>query len=205
MKKFCLIGLAFLGVILFASPGRCEEKSKAAGGEVKAAGPAKARKAKAEGRKGSPFVGAVVWADTDTKSITLKGRGKIVTFDASNPTFRGYRSLGDVREGSYCAVSYTSTGLRISRATRGEAALEPAPDIPAATKTAKKDSKKRIARIALKGTGFYDVDENKDGKVTAVEMSVVLSDLTMDQFKNYDKNGDGCLSEPEYRAALRNR
>ena len=57
----------------------------------------------------------------------------------------------------------------------------------------------------MKGSGFRDVDENKDGKVTPVELSVVLKDLTMGQFKGYDRDSDGFLNESEFRAATKGR
>jgi hypothetical protein len=181
MKKICLIALVALWGIAIAADGLCRNTS------------------------GGSFTGTIVWADPVTKTLTIKGRGKIVTFDVSNPTFRGFRRIEDMKEGSYASVSYTRTGIRISRATRGEAASEPAPERTATAKVGKKEAKKKMPRIEQKGTGFRDVDENKDGKVTAVEMSVVISDLTMERFKQYDKNGDGCLNESEYKAALKNR
>lgn len=52
---------------------------------------------------------------------------------------------------------------------------------------------------------FRDVDNNKDGKVSAVELTVLFPDLTLQQFREYDKNGDGVLDEPEFRAAKKNR
>jgi hypothetical protein len=52
---------------------------------------------------------------------------------------------------------------------------------------------------------FRDVDNNKDGKVSPVELTVIFPDLTLQQFREYDKNGNGSLDESEFRAAKRNR
>jgi hypothetical protein len=52
---------------------------------------------------------------------------------------------------------------------------------------------------------FRDVDNNKDGKISPVELTVIFPDLTLQQFREYDKNGDGFLDEPEFRAAKRSR
>jgi hypothetical protein len=220
MKKICLVALVLFGGVVFTSQGWSEEKAKPAAQaevkapaaqEVKTAPPAKAAKAKKGTHRAGTFVGSVVWADPGTKTITIKGRGRIVTFDASNPTFRGFRNIGDIKEGSYASVTYTSTGLRITRATRADAAAEPAVELGAeksgAAKPVKaaKTAKGKIPRVQQKGLAFADVDENKDGKITAVELSTVMPGITIDQFKQYDRNNDGCLSEPEYRGALRGR
>lgn len=46
---------------------------------------------------------------------------------------------------------------------------------------------------------FKDVDNNKDGRISPVELAAVINDLTMHDFKKYDRNGDGYLDEAEYR------
>ena len=137
--------------------------------------------------------------DSSTKTISIKHRGKVVTFDATNPQLRGFRSLDDIRVGRYAAVSYTPQGIRISKATAGQAGPEEVRERPV---SAKKDHRNRV-RVKEKGASFADVDENKDGKITPVELSTVVKDVTMEQFKAYDTNGDGCLSESEYRAVKR--
>jgi hypothetical protein len=107
------------------------------------------------------------------------------------------QKLEDFRMGSYIAVSYTADGIRISRSSKNEAVSEVVRQTPV---SGRKEVRTRAPRVRAKGTGFGDVDENKDGKITPVELSVVIGSLTMKQFKEYDKNGDGCLSESEYRA-----
>jgi Ca2+-binding EF-hand superfamily protein len=48
------------------------------------------------------------------------------------------------------------------------------------------------------GKSFADVDNNKDGKISAIELSVVIPGLTMEQFRQYDKNHDGYLNKAEF-------
>ena len=57
----------------------------------------------------------------------------------------------------------------------------------------------KIQRIRTRGSGFDDVDANKDGKVNPVELSVIVPNLTMEQFKGFDKNSDGTLNRSEFR------
>ena len=47
-------------------------------------------------------------------------------------------------------------------------------------------------------TIFKDIDNNKDGKITPIELCVMVPDLTLQKFKEYDKNNDGCLNEREF-------
>ena len=138
--------------------------------------------------------------DTTGRTISVRGRGRTVTFDASNPVLRPGQKLEDFRMGSYVAVSYTSNGIRIARSSKKEAGSVEVSEAPAPGRRA---ARSKAPRVRMKGTGFVDVDENKDGKITPVELSVVLGGLTMEQFKTYDRNGDGCLSEAEYRAVPR--
>lgn len=51
------------------------------------------------------------------------------------------------------------------------------------------------------GKQFKDADMNKDGKVDAAELTIIVINITPDKFKGYDKNGDGFLDEKEFRAA----
>ena len=48
------------------------------------------------------------------------------------------------------------------------------------------------------GKSFADVDNNKDGKISAMELSVVIPNLTVEQFRQYDKNHDGYLNKAEF-------
>jgi hypothetical protein len=202
MYKICLIALIFLWGVSLAAYGICDARQAAeksqGGNQARTDEPHKARTGKAHG--GAGFSGVVVGVDPATKIISVRGRGKTVAFDASNPTLRGFRSFDDIRVGRTIAVSYSRSGLRISKSSRVDPGPEEVRERPVA---GKKSAHKRM-RVQAKGTSFRDVDENKDGRVTPVELSVVVTDLTMEQFKAYDRNGDGSLSETEYRAVRRN-
>jgi len=74
----------------------------------------------------------------------------------------------------------------------------------------KKDTKKdnrfaRFQRVRTPGSSFRDVDNDHDGRITPVELSVVMPGLTMQRFREYDKNNDGYLDASEYLVAIKNR
>ena len=47
---------------------------------------------------------------------------------------------------------------------------------------------------------FKQVDTNQDGRLEYKELSVVIKGLTAEQFRKYDANKDGYLSDEEFRA-----
>lgn len=47
---------------------------------------------------------------------------------------------------------------------------------------------------------FGDLDANKDGKVTAAEFEVHAQQRARDHFEQMDSDGDGVLTEQEFRA-----
>jgi Ca2+-binding EF-hand superfamily protein len=47
---------------------------------------------------------------------------------------------------------------------------------------------------------FAEIDNNKDGKISPVELSTVMPSVSMESFKQYDRNGDGFLDMNEYRS-----
>jgi len=196
MKKICIMVLVSLWCAAVGIQGLCRE-SQAAAGKVGADTASKTKARQARTMKGrSSFVGVVAAVDQADKTISIRGRGTTITFDASNPIMRPGQKLEDFRIGSYVAVSYTPDGIRISKSSKKDVSSA---EVRAAPVPGKKEARSRAPRVRTKGNGFSDVDENKDGKITPVELSVVLGGLTMQQFKEYDKNGDGCLSETEYR------
>jgi len=186
-------------------------------------------------RSAVDVTGSVVHIDRTARNITLKGKGKTITFDMINPLLIGYTSLDEVKTGDTVTVSYTRDGLQIRKgvppaATRTKTAhARPAKEQPPEQKKAvpaapaqpkklsiKKEAKKPQKTAAIRTTPvrlrdrprsseFGDVDNNKDGKISAVELTVIFPDLILQQFREYDKNGDGFLNEQEFRAAKKNR
>jgi hypothetical protein len=158
-------------------------------------------KAQAGVRTKADFVGVVAQVDPSGKTVAVKSRGTVVTFDAANPLLKGYRSLEQIKKGDRIAVSYTAAGVRIARAggTEGAQPQESAKSSQEAVKTAKT---KRVGFVRIrertKSTEFSDVDNNGDGKISPVELCTVVPDLTVEKFKTYDRNGDGSLSNSEY-------
>jgi hypothetical protein len=164
-------------------------------------------KARAGVRTKADFVGVVAQVDPLSKTVAVKSKGTVVTFDAANPVLKGYRSLEQIKKGDRIAVSYTAGGVRIARAAGGteggqpqeSAKQSPEATTPHAAKTAKP---KRAGFVRVRertnSIEFGDVDNNSDGKISPVELCTVIPDLTVEKFKTYDRNSDGFLSNSEY-------
>jgi hypothetical protein len=168
----------------------------------------KPAKAQAGARTKADFVGVVAQVDPSGKTVAVKSRGTVVTFDAANPVLKGYRSFEQIKKGDRIAVSYTAGGVRIAR-TSGTEPAQPQESVRPAQETAKpqkevtkppKTSKGRPVRVRERtnSTEFRDVDNNGDGRISPVELGTVVPDLTVEKFKTYDRNGDGSLSNSEY-------
>lgn len=153
------------------------------------------------------FIGTVTHINIASKTITLKNKGIIVTFDVLNPVLKGYQSLEQIRVGDKIAISYTGNSARITKATGKRIILQheitkTKPEAGKQKNGAVKINKKRPVRVIEKSNSsyFHDVDNNDDGRISPVELSAIVHDITVEDFKKYDKNGDGCLSESEYNA-----
>ena len=154
------------------------------------------------------FVGVVAQVDLTARTIAVKSRGAIVTFDATSPILKGYRNLEQIKKGDRVALSYTGGGLRIVRTTgtglsEPEEPARPTPETvkphKEATKSPQNNRGKPIRmRERANSTEFRDVDNNGDGKISPVELCIVVPDLTIEKFRTYDRNGDGSLSSSEY-------
>ncbi|MBA4417336.1 MAG: hypothetical protein C0392_05435 [Syntrophus sp. (in: bacteria)] len=201
MKNIFLCAVISICITTFTFHSFCEGKSQGSNRNKNAVS-AKSQKGKRENiRRHQAFTGLIVHTDSAAKMISVKGRGRTVTFDVSNPFMKGYRSVEDLKSGDYVAVSYTFDGVRIVKITKSEA-LSDRGEISERPATAKKGVSRR-ARVKEKGSTFNDVDENKDGKISPVELSAVVKDLQMKQFKEYDKDGDGYLSESEFQYVVK--
>ena len=158
-------------------------------------------------RSRGDFVGTVTHVNMVSKTVTVKNKGIVVTFDVLNPVLKGYKSLEQIRVGDKIAISYTGDGARITRATGEYIAshqqiAKPIPESSRQKHGSAKTDKGRPVRIKERTNSrlFRDVDNNNDGRITPVELSAVIPNLTVEDFKKYDRNGDGCLNEAEYNA-----
>jgi type II secretory pathway component PulC len=139
------------------------------------------------------FTGVVVRVDVAVKIITIKGGGRQINFDMTNPVLKGYKQITDVKAGDTVSVMYTTDGIKIAK---GAVQVKP-PERKVEVLKPKKTAPVRV-KEKVKGTSFKDVDENEDGKVSPVELSVIIKNLTIKQFKEYDKNNDGYLDKSEF-------
>jgi hypothetical protein len=173
------------------------------------------------------FSGTVTNVDLEAATLSIRSQGKTISFDMSKAILMGYRSTGEIKKGDEVSVGYTPLGLQIQKGTFAITHREPvSPKVtpqetvpqkvthqePAARKaTAKVDATKpqKIVPIRMKDnknpTSFEDIDNNKDGKITPIELCVLMPGLTLQTFKEYDRNGDGCLNKSEFNAVKRNR
>ncbi len=201
---------------LFLANARGEDGPKGGADRAGALGrerPAGTPMARPEARPAAKasFAGSVVAKDVGAATFSLKERGNVVRFDASNPVLAGYRTLADMRIGDRVKVSYTATGIEVTKlggrreaTARKEAGAETQPpQVRSAEKPAK--AGKKLVRQAKKGNGegFDDVDLRKDGKITPVELSIVIKDLTMEQFRKYDRKHQGYLGKEEFLEAVK--
>jgi hypothetical protein len=109
----------------------------------------------------------------------------------------GYRVFSEIRVGDSVAVSYMPQGIRVTRLSD-----RPVPDAASSWTSGRWTGKlKRAPRRS--GLDFDDVDANKDGKITPVELSVLIPDITLERFRRYDVNKKGYLNRAEFEAAMR--
>ncbi len=162
-----------------------------------------------QGAKGRiDLTGAVLKVDTESRSMTLRSGSNTVSFDISNAVLRGYNSIWNIKKGDRVAAGYTADGIHITKLSKvPEKDLQQKPSVaksPAestnVTPPARKPKKPSpfARRMKTDGKSFADVDNNKDGKISPVELSVVVPTLTMEQFHQYDKNHDGHLDRAEF-------
>lgn len=192
MKSIAVIA-AFLAACLLVT------SDYSAAGSARPAGPGRA------------FCGRVVRVDAGAATLFVKENGNTVGFDASNPVFSGYPSLSAVRIGDRVAVSYTADGIRVARlsSTPAPAGGEKTRAIGrTADETGQGTGVRARGRLIKRAkradtTGFAEADVNQDGKITPIGLSVVIKDVTMDEFRQYDKGHKGYLSKAEFLDAVK--
>lgn len=156
------------------------------------------------------FTGKVTKIDTASRTISLDTSGKQLAFDLVNPVLRGYQKAGDIKVGDTVSLAYIPDGIAIAKGDAFHDDLKPqtvADDLSPPknnNKRSKQTANNRGTPVRVKykvnKLSFADVDNNKDGRVSPVELGTVLPSVTMENFKTYDRNGDGYLDANEYRA-----
>jgi hypothetical protein len=156
------------------------------------------------GKGAAGFTGTVTTIDHELKTMTLRDGSKVVRFDITNFSLKGFRGLHQVKPGRRVTVRYRGQGIIIVKGSKKVAEPEAAVK---RKKSGDKYSAYRPTRVQgnSKGLAFADVDENQDGRISPVELSVPIPGLTRDEFKTYDKNGDGLLDRTEFNAVRFNR
>lgn len=205
MNKTLCINIALAAVVLSGTIIFAQEKPVS--GKLLLDSKEKTSKILIRAKAKADFVGIVTQVDPIGKTVAVKNKGVAVTFDAANPILKGYKSLEQVKRGDRIAISYTADGTRISRATgteemRPEDTVKPGPELAKPKQEVAKTNKGRPVRIRERTNSweFRDVDNNSDGKITPVELCVVVPNLTIEDFRRYDKDTNGSLNQSEYNA-----
>ena len=159
------------------------------------------------------FAGTVTNVDPETATLSIRSQGKTISFDMSKVILVGYGSTREIKRGDEVSVGYTQFGLQVRKGVFAITQRESVPrrEVVPQKAVARIDTAKpqRGAPIRMTDnknpTSFRDIDNNKDGKITAIELCVLMPDLTLQKFKEYDKNKDGCLNESRIQHGEKNQ
>jgi len=168
MKKFFIVTLILLISVIFVPPGFAfskapPEKTTPEKAPAPESAPVDERvpAPKQQVTKSKPgvsgFVGTVIMVDANL--IDVWGKKAEVTFDASNPKLRGYKTIADVMVGDTVAVAYTKDGIMITKlkgTTRTKALKE-----KKAEKAKKASRKATVTQITCSGKGPCTVSVDK--------------------------------------------
>ena len=146
------------------------------------------------------FVGKVAGVDRASQVLSIKTVGAVVNFDVSTVVLTGYRSIEDIRRGDTVGVVYTSSGVKVVKSSGGTA-LARSLDVET-RRTTKVSGKLQRRKPRGNKLGFEDGDINRDGKISPVELSVVIPDITMTRFREYDSDCNGYLGRAELLRAV---
>lgn len=150
------------------------------------------------------FSGIVTRVDPATAILSIYNQGKTITFDMSRAILIGYQSTREIKKGDRISVGYTQYGLQIHKGILAVTHRKTVPQKTAGGSGAGKTRKNALTwwkHNNKNPKSFRDIDNDKDGKVTPIELCVLIPNLTLQKFREYDKNGDGCLSETEFNTA----
>jgi outer membrane biosynthesis protein TonB len=204
MKKVLMVVFVLFISIAFVSTVFAQAKPAAAP-EKAAPAPEKAEPApeKAEPKADKPadkpkpkpkpagYYGEVANVDVAAKTLTVKTKKDVATFDIVNAKFKGYKDASEIKVGDKVAAKYSKDGINVKKIAAAK---------PAKVKKEKPAVEKK-EKPAAKKKGFKDIDTNKDGKITIEELTVVFVNVTPEMFKQFDKNNDGALDEKEFKGA----
>ncbi len=150
--------------------------------------------------------GQVIKVNVDSNTVILRIGGRPINLDVSNASFKGYGNINDIKTGDWLKIVYTPLGARVLKSSKKQSEVKQTEVIEEkVTRKKKQRLQAKFERPKTQGYSFRDIDNNKDGKITPVELSVIMPNITMEKFKEYDKNGDGYLDASEYLVILRNR
>lgn len=142
MKRLLMVALVLLIAIPFVPIGSAQAKVTRA--------PEKESTAKPKG-EALGFMGKV--AMIDATMIVVKGKKVAVSFDARNPTVKGYTTIRDVIVGDTIAAKYTKDGIMITKLNRAIAEMK--------VEKTKKSAKAGVTVAKHKGTAKIKVVKTK--------------------------------------------
>ena len=167
--------------------------------------------------------GRIENVDLDKGILVVRMRGGAANFDLSTPVLIGYHSVSEIGVGDVVDIRYVENGIRIARIEKGR---RPSIEVRPLAKPAEKPkplpsveprtppqplppaaSPRKLQRrhSETNHDTFEYADANKDGRLSPVELTTVIKDLTMEEFRRYDKNRNNSVDRSEFLEAVKDR